>query len=212
MHQFRFKVSEKIFDIKSLIRSSESDYTKINAIFEKMYAFNSGFRSFDFNSKNHAHRTNIVKIESDKMRLIEKNYVLLNMSYEILLSIYPVTQSENSLNLLTEIKRLKLFIDCPDANNYKQIMKFSRKIDLNFYEFVKILSNNYENYHKAFQFISTVKEFINLFKNLIESEKINYNFFSGFIKSFCLSDHEKNSEQLNICYKNLNKYYHEYLY
>lgn len=212
MHEFKFKVSENVYNIKNLLRSNESDYSKINAIFEKMYAFNSGFRSFDFNSTNHAQRNNIIKIESDKMRLIEKNYVLLNMSYEILLSIYPVTQSENSLNLLTEIKRVKLFIDCPDANNYKQIMKFSRKNDLNFYVFVNILSNNYENYHKAFQFISAIREFLDLIKNLVESEKINYNCFNGFIKSICLSDHEKNSEQLNICYKYLNKYYHEYLY
>ncbi len=212
MHQFRFKVSEKVYNIKSLLRSNESDYNKFNAIYEKIYSFNDGFKSFDFNTKNHAQRTNVIKIDLDKMRFIGKYKILLNMSYDILLSIYPMIQSRNSIEFLIELKILKEFINSPDTKNYKEILKLLRKIELKFYEYVNILSNNFESYHKAYQFISAIKEFVNLFKNLVESEKINYNFFKGFIKSICVSELEKLPDQLNICSKYLSRYYHEHLY
>lgn len=214
MYQFRFKVSEKVYNIKCLVRSNESDYNKINAIYDKIFSFNDGFKSIDFISKNYAHRSNITRIESDKMRFIERFKVLLNMSYDILLSICPIGQNGNSvsLNLLVEVKKMKKFLDSPNEKNYKEILKFIRKINLNFSEYINNLSNNSESYHKKFQFISALNGLLGIIKNLVESEKISYNTFSGFIKYFCASDQEKIPEQLNICYKHLNKNYQEYLY
>ena len=215
MHKFKVKDSDILYNIKNLINSNVSDYSKINSIYERLFLFNENFKTiyFNFSCKEYERFSNI-RIKRSKMHMIDKLKFLFNMSYDVLLSIYQNYQKSNpvSQNLPKVVKKIKLFIDYPNEINYKEILKFIINIDLNFSEYINNLSNNSESYHKIIQFISALDGLLEIIKNLVEREKINYNCFSGFIKSFCASDQEKIPEQLNICCKHLNKNYHEYLY